>query len=296
MIHHLPDELMAIPYRKDIPFSRLTTLGIGGNCRWLFEPILETQAQTFVRTCTKEGIPWLIIGSGSNIVVLEDIEIPVLRLRFKQDLCRNRMEIKAPANYSYSKLSATAADMELSGIEYAIGIPGTVGGAICMNAGAHGKELINILVKYRFLTADGSLIEKVPETNEFGYRWSIFHNNLVALGLTVRLVKGNPVKIRELMNSNLNQRRKCQPLNKRNAGCIFKNPLGYNAGQLIDEAGLKGLRIGDAGVSVEHANFLVNYGCASSTQFSELIATVQTKVKEIHGIILEPEVKIWKAL
>ena len=284
---------MTIPFRRDVSFSRLTTLGLGGLCRWLFEPNSEVQAQSFVKTCTKEGIPWRVLGGGSNLLVLGDIDVPVMRLRFGKELQRCGVDVKAPASFSYSSLSMAAARMGLSGIEYAVGIPGSVGGAICMNAGAYGRELIDILVRYKFLTTDGEILEKAPELRDFHYRHSDCADGNVILGLTVRLTEGNPDTIESLMTDYCDKRKNSQPQNKRSAGCVFKNPMGHNAGKLIDQAGLKGMQVGDAEVSREHGNFFVNHGAASSAQFFELMTIVQKRVEQVHGIKLEPEVEIW---
>jgi UDP-N-acetylmuramate dehydrogenase len=222
-----------------------------------------------------------------------NMDIPVIRLRFGQKLQRQGTEITVPASFGYSQLSKAASDMGLSGIEYAIGIPGSVGGAICMNAGAYGRELGDVLAMYKILTIDGEIWEKTPDPREFHYRRSDCVNGKILLGLTVRLIDGDPVVIKACMSDYCSRRRNSQPLNKRSAGCIFKNPIGYNAGKLIDEAGLKGLRVGDAVVSHEHGNFLVNYGTASSAEFFELMNIVQEKVEQVHGIKLEPEIEIW---
>jgi len=297
MMYRIPSSLMmAIPFRRDVSFSKITTLGVGGVCRWLFEPTSEAQVQTFVTTCSREGVPWRMLGGGSNILALGDIDTPVMRLRFCQEFKKIGTEFTVPANFGYARLSSIAADMSLSGIEYAIGIPGSVGGAICMNAGAYGRELIDVLVKYKVLTVDGEICEKIPDLQEFHYRHSDCANGKVILGLTVRLEDGDPITIRARMSDYRSRRRDGQPLTGRSAGCIFKNPIGQNAGKLIDEAGLKGLRVGDAGVSHEHGNFLVNYGTASSTQFFELMTKVQEKVEQFHGVKLEPEVEIWGTL
>ncbi len=293
MPHPLPDALLAIPHRRDVPFSKLTTLGVGGVCRWLFEPVSEAQAQAFVRACAREGRPWRILGGGSNLVVLGDVEEPVLRLRLPLDLRPEGLEVRATASHGHIRLSTATAEMGLSGMEYASGIPGSVGGARHMNAGAYGRELVDVLVRYRFLAPDGELVEKAPEPGEFRYRWSVLGGGRVALGLTVRLAEGDPARIRALAEDYRRRRGTSQPLSKRNAGCIFKNPPGQSAGRLIDQAGLKGLRVGDAEVSPEHGNFLVNRGGATAAQFAELMALVRERVLERHGIDLEPEVEIW---
>ena len=185
-----------------------------------------------------------------------------------------------------SVIALSAAGMGLSGLEFASGIPGSVGGAIRMNAGAYGREWIEVLVRYRFLTPEGALVEKAPELGEFSYRWSFLTGGRVVLSATAELVEGDPVRIRAQVAEYREKRGTSQPLSKRNAGCIFKNPPGQSAGSLIDQAGLKGLRIGDAEVSREHANFLVNHGHATATEFAELMEEVRTRVLEIHGVEL----------
>jgi UDP-N-acetylmuramate dehydrogenase len=277
-----------------VSLSRLTTLGVGGVCRWLFEPTTELEAQAFVQACAREGLPWRVLGGGSNLVVLGDLEDPVLRLAFPKETRREGHRLTAPASHGHIALAEAAAGMGLSGLEFASGIPGSVGGALRMNAGAYGREWIDVLVRYRFLTPDGELVEKVPEPGEFSYRWSFLTGGRVVLSATAELVEGDPVRIRAQVAEFREKRGTSQPLSKRNAGCIFKNPPGQSAGRLIDQAGLKGLRIGDAEVSREHANFLVNHGHATATEFAELMEQVRTRVLEMHGVELEPEVEIWR--
>jgi len=293
MAHPWPDDLLAIPHRRDVPFSKLTTLGVGGICRWLFEPVTEAQAQAFVKACAREGIPYRVLGGGSNLVVLGDVDTPVVRLKLAGDVRREGLEVHAPASYGHIRLSADTAAMGLSGLEYASGIPGSVGGALHMNAGAYGREMVDVLARFRFVTPEGDLVEKAPEPGEFRYRWSFLGEGHLALGLVARLAEGDSQKIRALVEDCKRKRGTSQPLGKRNAGCIFKNPPGLSAGRLIDEAGLKGFRVGDAEVSPEHGNFLVNLGAASAGEFRDLMALVRDKVQAIHGIDLEPEVEIW---
>jgi len=290
----LPDDLLRLPHRRDVPFARLTTLGVGGLCQWLFEPTTEAGAQSFVRACHREQLPFRVLGGGSNLVVLGDITEPVLRLRLGAKAERRGVELTAPASHGHIALAEAAAAEGLSGLEWASGIPGSLGGAIRMNAGAYGCEWVQVLARYRFLTPEGELVEKAPESGEFRYRGSWFSKGHVVLAATARLVEGDPVGIRARVGEYRGKRGTSQPLSKRNAGCIFKNPEGQSAGRLIDAAGLKGLRIGDAEVSPEHGNFLVNHGHASAAEFTELMARVRARVREIHGVELEPEVEIWK--
>ncbi|MBL0312503.1 MAG: UDP-N-acetylmuramate dehydrogenase [Holophagaceae bacterium] len=294
MTRALPDDLLKLPHRTDVPFARLTTLGVGGTCRWLFEPTAEHEAQAFVTACVRESLPYRVLGGGSNLVVLGDIEMPVLRLRFPAELKRDGLKLSAPASFGHIRMAQEAAREGLSGMEYASGIPGTTGGALRMNAGAYGRELVDILDTYRFLTPGGELVEKRPAPGEFNYRWSFLARGFVALSFTVSLIEGDRDRIQAQVAENMGKRGSSQPLSKRNAGCIFKNPTGTSAGRLIDQAGLKGFRIGDAEVSPEHANFLVNHGHATATEFAELMDAVRAKVLEMHGIELEPEVEIWQ--
>ena len=294
MSRPLPDDLLQVPHRRDVPFSRLTTLGVGGVCRWLFEPRTEQEAQAFVQTCVHEGLPWRVLGGGSNLMVLGDLKEPVLRLAFPKELRREGNRLTAPASHGHIAVAEAAASMGLSGLEFASGIPGSVGGAIRMNAGAYGREWIDVLVRYRFLTPEGELVEKAPEPGEFSYRWSVLSGGHVVLSATADLVEGDPARIRAQVADYRAKRGTSQPLSKRNAGCIFKNPPGQSAGRLIDQAGLKGLRIGDAEVSPEHANFLVNHGKATAQEFADLMEQVRTRVLEVHGVELEPEVEIWR--
>jgi len=294
MTRPLPDDLLQVPHRRDVAFARLTTLGVGGLCRWLFEPTTELEAQAFVRACTREGLPWRVLGGGSNLVVLGDVATPVLRLALPRDLQRAGNHLTAAASHGHIALAEAAAGMGLSGLEFASGIPGSLGGAIRMNAGAYGREWVDVLTRYRFLTPEGEIIEKAPEPGEFRYRWSFITGGRVILSATAQLTEGDPATIRAQVAEYRGKRGTSQPLSKRNAGCIFKNPPGQSAGRLIDQAGLKGLRIGDAEVSPEHANFLINHGQATASEFAELMACVQDRVREHSGVELEAEVEIWR--
>jgi len=293
MLHALPDALLKLPHRRDVPFAQLTTLGVGGVCRWCFEPVTELQAQAFVRACAKEGLPYRVLGGGSNLLVLGDIEAPVLRLRLPALVGRVGTTLTAPASHGHPALAGAAAAEGLSGLEWAACIPGSLGGAIRMNAGAHGGEWVQVLSSYRFLTVDGELVEKAPEPGEFRYRWSWLGSGQLILSASAHLVAGDPDRIRAAMAGHRAKRSSSQPSGRRNAGCIFKNPPERNAGQLIEATGLKGERIGDAEVSPVHANFLVNRGEATPSDFKALLDLVRDRVKEQHGVVLETEVEIW---
>ena len=287
MAHPLPDELLSVPHQRDVPFARLTTLGVGGLCRWLFEPTTEAEVQTFVRACHSEGLSYRVLG---------DIQGPVLRLRLGGQPQRVGLELTAHASHGHMALAQAAAEEGLSGLEWAGGIPGSLGGAIRMNAGAHGGEWVQVLARYRFLTAEGELVEKAPEPGEFRYRGSWLNRGQVVLSATARLVEGDAEGIRAQMATFREKRAASQPHGTRNAGCIFKNPPGESAGRLIEASGLKGLRIGDAEVSPAHGNFLVNHGHATPEEFLELMERVRGEVRRIHGVELETEVETWKSV
>lgn len=287
-----PDALLAIPHRRDIPFSRLTTLGVGGLCRWLFEPRTEEEAQRFIHCCFNEKMPYRILGGGANILALGDVEEPVLRLNLDGECRVEGSLIQASASHGHILLAEKAANAGLSGLEWAAGIPGRLGGAIRMNAGAHGGEWAQVLDRYRFLTPEGDLVEKSPEAGDFSYRWSHLQGGHLILSASARLVPSETAAIRAAMQVFRVKRAASQP-KERSAGCFFKNPIGDSAGRLIDAAGLKGQRVGDAMVSPLHANFLVNQGKATPAQFQELMAIVREAVFQTYGVVLETEVEIW---
>lgn len=293
MTRPLPDALLQLPHRRDVPFARLTTLGLGGICRWLFEPVDMRQAETFVRTCHREGLSFRVLGGGSNLLVLEDISEPVVRLRFPSVLQREGDRLRVPASFGHMRLSEAAAEAGLAGYEHACGIPGTCGGALAMNAGANGRELVDVLCEYTFLTAAGERITQAPQPGAFGYRRSHLRHHGLGLELVVDLVPGDRGALQSQMASYREKRQKTQPIATRNAGCLFRNPPGGHAGRLIEEAGLKGLRIGGAQVSPLHANFLVNAEAASPSDFRELVDRVQATVLERSGVQLELEVEVW---
>ena len=291
----LPEALLSIPHRRDVSFARLTTLGIGGICKWLFEPETEDEARLFVKTCRAGNLSYRILGGGSNLLVLSDISVPVMRLALPCELRVTANGVSANASYGHATLVNDVADLGFSGIEWASGIPGSFGGALRMNAGAYGGEWGRVLEQIRFLTPCGEIVEKKPEHGDFAYRSSFLTDDRVALGASFRLVKSDTVLIKKAMSEFQAKRRQNQPTGC-SAGCIFKNPPGENAGRLIEKAELKGARIGNAEVSKIHANFLLNLGNATPGDFWELIQLVRSRVAEIHKRDLELEVEVWSEI
>ncbi|MCL1893089.1 MAG: UDP-N-acetylmuramate dehydrogenase [Holophagaceae bacterium] len=289
----LPAELLSIPHRQNVPFSQLTTLGMGGICRWLIEPETENDVQCFIKVCRTNSLEYKVLGGGSNLLVLSDVKVPVLRLNLPKKLHVTGKDVFASASCRHLSLSRDVAEMGLSGLEWASGIPGSFGGAIRMNAGANGCDWGKVLNTVRFVTSDGELVEKKVECEDFTYRSSFLCEGGVAISATFALHKGEREAIISTMEAFQAKRKKHQP-SGRSAGCIFRNPPSKSAGQLIESAGLKGLRVGSAVVSDVHANFLLNTGEATSRDFWELIQIVKSKVYDVHSCKLELEVEVWE--
>jgi UDP-N-acetylmuramate dehydrogenase len=288
----LPESLFSIPYKRDVPFAQLTTLGVGGACKWLFEPSTEEEAALFVKTCNIHDVPFYVLGGGSNLLALSDVANPVMRLAMPKKLSATNGGAFASASYGHAALAWDAADLCLSGIEWACGIPGSFGGAIRMNAGAHGFDWGQVLEKARFISPSGEVVEKAIEPGDFSYRSSFLKDGCVALGGYMALAKGDAAQIKGRMNVFLEARRQSQP-SGRSAGSTFKNPLGQSAGKLIESAGLKGARIGNVQVSPKHANFFINLGDAKPSDYWELVQLVKSKVLEASGVELELEIEVW---
>jgi UDP-N-acetylmuramate dehydrogenase len=288
----LPKELLLIPHKRDVPFSKLTTLGVGGVCKWLFEPTTEEAAALFVKICRAHDLEYGILGGGSNLLVLSDIPWPVMRLRLPKELTAAPFGVLANASHSHVALVRDVANMGLSGLEWAAGIPGSLGGALRMNAGAYGSSWSTVVDRIRFVSPTGEIIEKKPGEDDFAYRSSFLRGGRVALGASIRLAKGDSALIKRTMAKIRADRRKEQPTG-RSAGCVFKNPPGHIAGELIDSAGLKGTQVGAVVVSEAHANFFVNLGSANPRDYMELIRIVRARVFDAHGVKLEREVGVW---
>jgi len=275
-----------------VPFARLTTLGLGGICKYLFEPGSEEETLLFVKTCRVNGLPYRVLGGGSNLLVLSDITVPVMRLALPRELKLTPGGVLANASYGHAALVNDIADLGLSGVEWAVGIPGNFGGALHMNAGACGGDWGRVVDSVRFMTNTGEIVEKIPDEGDFTYRSSFLKDGLIALSASIKLSKRDVVSIKKTMYVFQTSRRQRQP-SGRSAGCIFKNPPGKSAGQLIESAGLKGVRVGNAVVSTLHANFLLNLGGATPDEFWELIQVVRSRVLEVHGCELGLEVEVW---
>lgn len=277
---------------EDEPMSRHTSFRIGGAADFMVFPESIEEMQQIFRLCKEENVPITVLGNGSNVLVSDDgIEGVVISVSDKLsdiEICGEN--IFAQAGVMLATLSNAAAKASLSGLEFASGIPGTLGGAIVMNAGAYGGEMKDVIETVGVMDSDGNVLEIAGKDAKFGYRTSVFSDYLV-LYAKMRLEKGNQAEIKEKMAELNAKRREKQPLNFPSAGSTFKRPQGYFAGKLIEDAGLKGYRVGGAAVSEKHSGFVVNTGGATAKDVKTLIDDVRKKVKHNFGVELEREVK-----
>ena len=279
---------------KDEPMKKHTTFRIGGPADYFVTPESKEEIQAIVELKKKEEIPYSVIGNGSNLLVGDKGYRGVILQIFKK-MNQIRVEenkIYAGAGALLSKIAATALSESLTGFEFAAGIPGTLGGAVRMNAGAYGGEMKQVLESVEVMTADGEFLTIPVEEMGLAYRTSVVEQkNYIVLEAVISLEKGNPEKIKEVMDDLKEKRVTKQPLEYASAGSTFKRPEGYFAGKLIEDAGLRGFRVGDAQVSEKHCGFVINRGNASAAEVMELMRQVEDKVEENSGVRLEAEVR-----
>lgn len=286
------EQLKSITNEENIfvnePMKKHTTFRTGGNADYLVTPTSKEE----IIELLKIDIPKTVIGNGSNLLVKDGgIRGLVIQLSKNDRYTINENVIEAGSGIFVAKLSQLALKEGLTGLEFACGIPGTLGGAIYMNAGAYGGEMSNVVVETEFLKENGE-IETITD-HQFAYRKSIFQNmNGIILSSRLKLEKGNVDEIKSKMDEYKTARNTKQPINFPSAGSTFKRPEGYFAGKLIEDAGLKGYRIGGAEVSTLHAGFVINADNATSKDILELISCIQKTVNEKFGVNLETEVKI----
>lgn len=281
--------------KENESMSKHTTFKIGGNAQALIKATNNEGLIDILKKCNECEIPVFILGKGSNLLVSDNgIDGIVIMLDgvFNQIKLINEDTICCGAGVSLAKLCSFACEHGLSGLEFAWGIPGSVGGAVYMNAGAYGGEMKDILTSCTHIDTNIVAGELNADQMDLAYRHSIYSkNNYVITSATVKLKKDSPVEIRNRMNDYMNRRKEKQPVEYPSAGSVFKRPQGYFAGALIQEANLKGKQIGGAQVSEKHSGFIINKDKATCNDVLELVKYVQDKVKENSGIELECEIK-----
>lgn len=278
------------------PMARHTTMRVGGPAEILFSPASEGELLFAVREAKRAGAPFRIIGNGSNLLVL-DGGLPGLTIRLGEAFSKISVDgnqIRAQAGALLCRVAAAARDASLTGLEFASGIPGSAGGGMAMNAGAYGGQLSDVFEGCRALDPETGIISALgPAEMALGYRESAaLSRGLIVTEAAFRLTAGDRSAIQAKMDDLSARRREKQPLNLPSAGSTFKRPEGYFAGALIEQAGLKGLRVGGACVSEKHAGFVVNDRNATARDVLDLIRLVQARVLEHSGVRLETEVRI----
>lgn len=309
--------------RSQEPLSKHTTFWIGGPAKWYVEPDTTEELVQVIRYLREQAEPYFILGNGSNVLVSDDgidgvvvcthngrggslesvgcfTEDQEMRQFFYDEgYCipeevKDRVLLYAGSGILLSKMASEAAKENLTGLEFAGGIPGTLGGAVTMNAGAYGGEIRDVIVSARILDRDGVVRIVSREELDLGYRSSLIQReNMIVLDAVFALETGDGQQIRDKMQDYNERRREKQPLEYGSAGSTFKRPEGYFAGKLIQDAGLRGYRVGDVMVSEKHCGFVVNVGKGTCAQADQVIEHVQKTVYEQFGVELETEVRRW---
>ncbi len=272
-----------------------TTFKIGGPVDVMVMPRDSSDIKAVISICKKNSLPFFVFGLGSNLLV-RDKGFRGIAIKLGNNLNKVSVlgtEIHAEAGVRLSELSRRAAACGLSGLEFAEGIPGSLGGAVVMNAGAYNGEMKKVLTKATAVDCEGKIKDFYPEDMKMGYRDSIFQDSsYIVVSAVLQLKKGNKEEIQAKMRDFARRRREKQPLDLPSAGSTFKRPDGFYVGPLLEQMGLKGFKIGGAEVSKKHAGFIVNTGNATASDVLELINLIQEKAREQFGVVLQPELKI----
>lgn len=280
----------------DAWMKELTTFRTGGQAKLMVEPNTTEQLSYILRKLTSEGIRHIVIGNGSNVIFDDEgYDGVVVRLGIGfADVVIDGAQLTAGAANRLSSVAKTAARKGLSGLEFASGIPGSLGGGIFMNAGAYGGEMKDIVKSVTAVSSDGMKVRTFQADDmKMSYRHSILQENgYIATSIVMTLKKGDPEEISARMAELMKQRNEKQPVSYPSAGSFFKRPDGYFVGKLVQDAGLKGASIGGAQVSELHSGFIINTGDATTADILELMRMVQDKVYSQFGVRLEPEVRI----
>ena len=278
----------------DEPMKKHTTFRVGGNADFFVIPKTVEEVKQTIMLCVEQDMPYYILGNGSNLLVGDKGYRGVVIQIYKEmnNIFVDDQKIKVQAGALLSKIGSVALEAGLTGFEFAAGIPGTMGGAVVMNAGAYGGEMKDVLEEVTVLTKEGEVLILSKEQLDMGYRTSVVaKKDYIVLKATIALELGDRDAIKARMDELKVQRTTKQPLEFPSAGSTFKRPEGYFAGKLIQDAGLRGFQVGGAQVSEKHCGFVINKGDATAADIVELMKQVSERVKEKFGVELEPEVK-----
>jgi UDP-N-acetylmuramate dehydrogenase len=278
----------------NVEMKEHTSFRVGGPVDVLVTPIDYNEIINTIKLCKDYKVPFYIIGNGSNLLVKDGgIRGVVIKLTKLDNITVDGTMITAQGGATIAKTSRVARDVSLTGLEFACGIPGSIGGALAMNAGAYDGEMSMVVKNSTVLDEQGNLLKLNKDELELEYRMSaILKNNYVVLEVTFDLKKGDYEKIKNRIDELMKRRREKQPLEYASAGSTFKRPVGHFAGKLIQDSGLKGKSVGDAEVSIKHSGFIINKGNAKAKDILDLIKIVQSTVKEKFNVDLNPEVRI----
>ena len=289
------EETLPGKYQINAPMDRYTTFRVGGPADLLAVPETQEEVCSLLREVHRQNVPLTVIGNGSNLLVLDKgVRGIVLKLgNALKGLSVDGSTIKVEAGVLLSRLASAAAEGGLAGLEFASGIPGSLGGAVLMNAGAYGGEIGNLVRQVKVVSREGNVRLLDRKAMDFRYRHSaVMDSGDIILAADLELTRDDPDAIRERITELTRKRVEKQPLNFPSAGSTFKRPPGYFAAALIDQAGLRGYRVGDAQVSEKHTGFVVNRGHATAAEILQLMEDVKERVHTASGVWLEPEVRI----
>ena len=296
-IDMISDKIPNLELKRDVPMSKLTSFRIGGPVDCAAYPKTEAELSDLLKLCAEAGIEPVILGAGTNVLA-PDAGLRKLVIVLKDAL--EGMEqigetsIRVMAGVTMSRAAVFAAGLNLGGLEFAHGIPGTIGGGVYMNAGAYGGEIKDVCTRVRIMEMNGEARWITNEEAAFSYRHSAIEDNpWIVVAAEFQLTPTPEEAVWAKMKELIGKRRASQPLDLPSAGSAFKRPVGGYAAALIDQTGLKGFQVGGAAVSEKHAGFVVNLGGATAADVQELLQQVSDKVFERTGIRLEPEVRIW---
>lgn len=280
---------------KDEPMSKHTSFKIGGNADYFIKITSIEELKDLFKISKKHNMPITLVGNGTNLLVkdggIRGFVIKIDMNNFKIKRTTKYVEITVESGMTLAALANVALKEEITGLEFLSGIPGTIGGALRMNAGAYGGEMKDIVVKTRYMTYDGKVKTMTLPEHKFEYRNSVFSKmNVIILDTTIRLSKGNKKEIDAKMKEFAASRKEKQPLEYPNAGSTFKRKEGVITAQLIDQAGLKGYSVGDAEVSTKHAGFIINKGKATAKDVLDLVEHIKETIREKNNLDIELEI------